>query len=263
MHAQGGCAVEIVDEFIIEADAHQHEMELIAQYGRREFGGLLVNKTDGGDGMSGLVHTAETKAKIGAAHVGEKNHNFGKSPSAETRAKIAEANIGKTQSAETRDRNRQSQLRRFSDPSAREKLRAAQIKRFAENPGARERQSEFSRERFADPAVRSAMSRLVTERYLDPEEREKNAVAMRMKGVSTGNKSGFKGVSFDAQREKWFASLTIKRKQKNLGRYATPEDAARAYDAACIAAFGVGNCYLNFPPAANDNIPPEQRRSAA
>ncbi len=40
---------------------------------------------------------------------------------------------------------------------------------------------------------------------------------------------------------------------KYLGRHATAEDAALAYDRAAIAAWGYGNCYLNFPAAANDN----------
>ncbi|TIV38948.1 MAG: hypothetical protein E5V91_12445 [Mesorhizobium sp.] len=65
VHAQGCCTVEIVDWFIHESQAHACEVELIERYGRREFGGLLVNKTDGGDGVSNP--SAETRAKLRVA----------------------------------------------------------------------------------------------------------------------------------------------------------------------------------------------------
>lgn len=72
IHAQGGCTVEIADRFILESQAHAHEMELIEKFGRRDIGaGTLVNKTDGGEGASGSVRSAEHKAKIGAAHRGK------------------------------------------------------------------------------------------------------------------------------------------------------------------------------------------------
>lgn len=61
-HAKGGCSVEIVDEFILESEAHALEMELIERYGRRDIGtGVLVNRTDGGEGVSNL--SAEALAK--------------------------------------------------------------------------------------------------------------------------------------------------------------------------------------------------------
>lgn len=262
IHAAGGCSVEVVDEFVLESDAHAHEVHLIALYGRRIFGGSLVNKSDGGEGMAGLVHSAETKAKISAAITGERNPRFGKTVSAETRALIAAANIGKTQSVETKGKNRASQLKRFENPEERAKLSEAHLKRF-ENPAERERQSVVMLKRFSDPAERARVSAVSTQRYTDPAEREKHAVALRMHPVRRDNTSGFKGVSFDKTRGKWLSSLRIDRQQKNLGRYSTAVQAAIAYDAACIAAFGIGNCYLNFPPAANDNLPIEQRRSAA
>lgn len=84
-YAKGGCTVEIVDEFIHESQAHAHEMELISLYGRSDIGtGCLVNRTDGGDGMSGNVPSAETRAKISIAKAGS-------SHTAESRAKISSA----------------------------------------------------------------------------------------------------------------------------------------------------------------------------
>jgi len=54
------------------------------------------------------------------------------------------------------------------------------------------------------------------------------------------SKSGFKGVSSDStKRERpWRAHITIEGRMKYLGGYATPEEAARAYDAAAREHFG-------------------------
>lgn len=261
-YSQGGCTVEIVDEFIMESQAHAHEMQLIEQYGRREFGGLLVNKTDGGEGLTGMVHTAEAKAKISAANLGVKNARFGKALSAETKASIAAANIGKLQSVETKDKNRQSQLLRFKDPAERARLSEAHLKRW-EDPSEREKQSRASKKGWENPFRHSKASADIRKRYEDQAEREKHAIALRLAPPHKGNTSGFKGVSWDKSRGKWFASLRIGKKQKNLGRYPTDVEAARAYDAACIEAFGLGNCYLNFPPpAANDNTPKPAAKAA-
>lgn len=58
--------------------------------------------------------------------------------------------------------------------------------------------------------------------------------------------SGFKGVSFVKSRSKWVAKHTDDvRGTVNLGRYKTPEEAARAYDA--WASVNLGPlAYLNF-----------------
>lgn len=43
------------------------------------------------------------------------------------------------------------------------------------------------------------------------------------------NKSGYKGVSFDKQRKKWFSCIQTKNKTIALGRYETAEMAYEAY----------------------------------
>jgi len=58
--------------------------------------------------------------------------------------------------------------------------------------------------------------------------------------------SGFKGVSYDKSRNKWSAKhCDDVRGTVNLGRYKTPEEAARAYDAWASANLGP-LAYLNF-----------------
>ena len=61
-----------------------------------------------------------------------------------------------------------------------------------------------------------------------------------------GASSSYKGVSWDKVNNKWLARICVSGKQCNLGRYIEEVDAARAYDAAAIDAFGEF-AFLNFP----------------
>jgi len=60
------------------------------------------NLTRGGAGVLGVKWTAEAILKQSAANKGEKNPNFGKKHSKETRAKLSAANTGRKMSKETR-----------------------------------------------------------------------------------------------------------------------------------------------------------------
>lgn len=48
-------------------------------------------------------------------------------------------------------------------------------------------------------------------------------------GSYRSNTSGFKGVTWDKRCGKWLAQIMVNHKNYNLGRFATPEDAHRAY----------------------------------
>jgi predicted RNA methylase len=50
--------------------------------------------------------------------------------------------------------------------------------------------------------------------------------------------SRFKGVGWDAHRQKWNAHIKVDQVMKNLGRFSTEEAAARAYNEAARVAFG-------------------------
>lgn len=56
---------------------------------------------------------------------------------------------------------------------------------------------------------------------------------MRNRNKTKINKSGYKGVYFETQTNKWKAQINIDGKNVNLGRYPSPILAAKAYDKAC------------------------------
>jgi len=64
------------------------------------------------------------------------------------------------------------------------------------------------------------------------------------RAISSNNTSGFKGVV--RSRTKWGAVITPSGRKVWLGTFLTPEDAARAYDAAAAVYFGEF-ARLNFP----------------
>jgi len=64
--------------------------------------------------------------------------------------------------------------------------------------------------------------------------------------LATTNTSGYKGVTYFRRTGRWRAYLGGHR-QRHLGYFDTPEEAARAYDAAALARWGTF-ARLNFPP---------------
>jgi NUMOD3 motif len=98
-----------VREGLSEVEALETEAALIAYFGRANSGtGILCNRTDGGDGVSGLRHTEETRRKMSkpiSAEVREKISQSltGKKLSAETKRKMSESHSGKERSKEHRE----------------------------------------------------------------------------------------------------------------------------------------------------------------
>lgn len=60
------------------------------------------------------------------------------------------------------------------------------------------------------------------------------------------NKTGYKGVSWNGRVGKFYAQIKVAGRNYDLGLYADPIEAARAYDAAARQHFGEF-AYLNFP----------------
>lgn len=71
---------------------------------------------------------------------------------------------------------------------------------------------------------------------------------MRNRGRNANNKSGYKGVCWHRISTKWCAQINHAGKVKHLGLFLTPEEAAKAYDAAAKRWHGKF-AYSNFPTA--------------
>ena len=106
---------------LTEEDAFKHEIYMIAVLGRKDLGtGILRNKTNGGDGTSGYIHTEETKKKMSKIHKGKKlspehkeiliNSRKGKTNSQEHNKLISEALTGITRSTEAKNKMSKSKL---------------------------------------------------------------------------------------------------------------------------------------------------------
>ena len=76
----------ILKNNLTEEEAFRHEVYMIAVFGRKDLGtGILYNKTDGGEGISGWIASDETRRKMSEMRKG-------KSLSEEHKRKIGEAN---------------------------------------------------------------------------------------------------------------------------------------------------------------------------
>jgi hypothetical protein len=111
---------------LTEEEAFRHEKYMIAVFGRKDLGtGILRNRTNGGEGSSGAIHTPETRAKISAAMKGKNSPNYGKTLSPETKAKLSAAQKGKTLSPETKAKISAAQKGKTLSPETKAKMSAA------------------------------------------------------------------------------------------------------------------------------------------
>jgi len=88
--AKHGLRIVITHANVCWEEAQSIERYLIAFYGRRQDGGLLVNLTDGGDGVLGQRFSDQAKAKISKTLSGRK----GRPMSEESKEKLRNAKLG-------------------------------------------------------------------------------------------------------------------------------------------------------------------------
>ena len=112
-------------EGVTESEAFEMEVALISLLGRKDLGtGILRNRTDGGEGVSGAVISTETRKKMARARKG-------KPRTEETKRKLSEARKGKPLSEETR--RRMSETRKNQPPSEKTRKRLREAKKGNKN----------------------------------------------------------------------------------------------------------------------------------
>ena len=90
-----------IKEQIYEDKAFELEIKLISIIGRRDLKtGPLVNKTSGGDGLSGFKHSEQSIDKIRKAKVGSKNPFYGKHHSDKNKEEASKLHNGNTHANE-------------------------------------------------------------------------------------------------------------------------------------------------------------------
>ena len=120
--------VIILKKNLTEDEAFEHERYMIFIYGRKDLNeGILYNKSNGGEGASGRIHTPESIQKMRESKTGENNPSYGKigenafhynkPHSEETKNKLREVNTGekshrygKKHSEKTKNKMRKSAL---------------------------------------------------------------------------------------------------------------------------------------------------------
>jgi hypothetical protein len=88
--------IVFLHENLSEDQAKELEIQEISRYGRKDLGtGILTNLTNGGEGVSGMIHSEETRNVMSEKKSGENNHFYGKTHSEETKKKMSIAKKGK------------------------------------------------------------------------------------------------------------------------------------------------------------------------
>ena len=205
---KAGYTVNIVYEDIEHDEAKKIEILLIEKYGRKDLGlGNLVNMTDGGEGCLGLICSEETRQKLSEANKSEKNPNFGKTPSEESRLKMSIAQKGIRPSEESR--LKMSIAQKGIRPSEESRLKMSEAKKGkTHSQEVKQKISEGNKGKICSEEVKANIA----------------------KGAK--HRKNVKGCYFHKGSKKWRAKIGINKKSIQIGSFNTPGEAAEAYQKA-------------------------------
>ena len=193
--AKHGFVSKRIAENLTEQEAWELEKTLIKQYGKLTEGtGCLCNIADGGEGASGTIHSAETKAKWSVAKKGktweeiygveqaqrirEKRKITGRKPQTdEVRRKISESKKGK----------KNPMYGKSPSPEHSRKLSEAKIGKPSNSKGkkfseiARQNMSKAAIIREADPVKKEKISKKLKGRTFTDETRMRMSEAAKLR----------------------------------------------------------------------------------
>ena len=113
---------------LTEEEAFRHEIYMIAVFGRKNVEtGILRNRTNGGDGLSGYKHSDEALLSLRERMVGNQ-FSKGYVHSIETRQKISKANKGRVHTEERNKKISMSHMGKIISEETKQKLREHNVK---------------------------------------------------------------------------------------------------------------------------------------
>ena len=135
--------VRIIRCGLPELEAFALEKERIAFW--RNAGIEIINRTDGGEGVSGSKVSAETREKLRKAHTGRpKLHLRGRKHSPEHREKISKASKGRSVSPDTREKISAAQRGQYRPELIGRKLSAEGLDRLRNRTFSQEHREKIS-----------------------------------------------------------------------------------------------------------------------
>jgi hypothetical protein len=208
-------------------DACKIERLLIEKYGRRDLGlGTLVNMTDGGEGVLGVVVSEETRQKL-------REINTGKTHLEETKKKIGEKSKGRVWKEESSQKL--SEVRKgdknpmFGKPGVNiGKKFTEQTRQKMSEANKGDKNSMFGKKHSEE--IRQKMREVKKGKTCSEEVKQKISLGNR-------NKKGVKGYYFNKASKTFNAKIKVRGKTIYLGSFDTPEEASEAYQKARLIYF--------------------------
>lgn len=184
--------VRVMRSSLSRQEANKWEQRYVTKYGRKDLGtGILLNRTDGGDGSPGHVMPPEAVMRIAAAHRGKINSpetrarmsvaHKGKIISQEQREKLRHANLGKKQSPETIEKKAAAQRGRSLSQSHKEQISRG-LQGYVKSEEAKSKQSETRIRNYANRAGMTVTEYMQTPGFI---ARQKNNALKRQRAAST------------------------------------------------------------------------------